>query len=71
MKPLKSKFTLAGVLLSGSHQVSAHAGNHGVSSWYHYVASADHVAVFLLLVLSGLGMLTYFALTNRPDFSVD
>jgi hypothetical protein len=61
MNILKSKFTLAGVLLSGSCQVSAHTGNHGIFSWHHYVASADHAAVFLLLVLAGLGVLTYFA----------
>ena len=61
MKPLKLKLTLACVLLSAAHQVSAHAGNHDVSSWHHYLTSADHAAVFLLLVLSGLGVLTYFS----------
>lgn len=59
MNTLKLKFTLAVVLLSGSCQVWAHTGNHGMSSWYHYLASADHAVVFLLLVLCGLGILTY------------
>ena len=59
MNTLKSKFTLAGVLLSGSCQVSAHTGNHGMASWYHYLASADHAAVFALLAVSGLGLITY------------
>jgi len=61
MNTLKLKFAMAAVLLSGSFPVSAHTGNHGTSSWYHYVVSADHAALFLLLVLSGLGILTYLA----------
>jgi hypothetical protein len=62
MNTLKSKLTLASLLLSGSCQALAHTGDHGISFWHHYVASVDHVSVFLLLALSGLGILTYFAL---------
>ena len=56
MNTLKSKFTLAVVLLSGPCQVWAHTGNHGMSSWYHYLASPDHALLLVALALTGLGI---------------
>lgn len=61
MNTLKSKLALTGVFLSGSCQVSAHTGNHGTSTWHHYLTSANHAPVFLLLALFGLGILIYFS----------
>lgn len=59
MNTLKSKIIIGGPLLSGACQVSAHTGNHGIASWHHYLVSADHSAVAVLLVVSGLGLITY------------
>ena len=52
---IKIKNYYRGAASCGACQVSAHTGNHGIASWHHYLVSADHSAVAVLLVVSGLG----------------
>ncbi len=54
MNTVKSKIAFTGALLAGSSLVSAHPGDHGVSSWHHFLSSPDHAAALVLVALAVL-----------------
>jgi hypothetical protein len=54
MNTVKSKIVFSGALLAESSLVFAHSGDHGVSSWHHFLSSPDHAAALVLVALAVL-----------------
>ena len=51
MNTFKSKIALAGGLLAQSSLVFAHSGDHGGSSWHHFLSGPDHAGALVLVAL--------------------
>ena len=53
MNKATTKITIASALLTGTSLALAHGDGKTGISFYHYLSSPDHVAVFTLIALGG------------------
>ena len=60
MNKATTKITIASALLTGTSLALAHGDGKTGISFYHYLSSPDHVAVFTLIALTTLGGGLYF-----------